>query len=54
MRCTVEQESGVHGIPVIMPTRSWVVPSQGATRATVLTGRTNYCSSPVALQCMPF
>ena len=45
MLCTVDQESGVHGILVPMSMLCWVLPSRGTTRATVSTGRLNYSAT---------
>ena len=45
MLCTVDQESGVHGILVPMSMLCWVVPLWGTTRATVLAGRLNYSAT---------
>ena len=42
MLCTVDQESGVHGILVPMSMLCWVVPPRGTTRATVSTGWLNH------------
>ena len=45
MLCTIEQESGVHGILVPMSMLRWVVPPRGTTRATVSTGWLNYSAT---------
>ena len=45
MLCTVDQESGVHGILVSMSTLCWVVPSRATTRATVSAGRLNHSAT---------
>ena len=42
MLCTVDQESGVHGILVPMSMLCGVVPPRGTTQATVSTDRLNY------------
>ena len=50
MLCTVNQESGVHGILVPMFMLCWVVPPRGTTRARVSTGNwpAILLSNPVA------
>ena len=53
MLCTVDQESGVHGILIPMSTLCWVVPPRGTTRTTVSTGRLNYLATLLAMQGMP-
>ena len=54
MLCTVDQESGVHGIQVPMSMLCWVVPPRGTTRATASTVRLNYFSNSVTLQACLF
>ena len=45
MLCTVDQQSGVHGILVLLFKLCWVVPPRATTRATVSTGRLNYSAT---------
>ena len=49
MFCTVDRESGVHGILVPMSMLCWEVPTRKTTRTTVSTGRLNY--SAILLPC---